>query len=167
MHMSDILHQLLQRLCINKVLNVVILQMASGNPAYFTLSGFPLGRRPYSIHQHNAKPIYLCSLIVVELEFSVILKPKEVAKYLTHVTKCIEKKYARAFLRLWRKYHQQCLVKSLLRLCILQTRSSMNNLDDKSLLSLPVPPRIRRLLTYQDIADVMYEHWSHGPTFSM
>ena len=43
MHMSDILHQLLQRLCFNKALNVVILQVASGNPAYFALSGFPLG----------------------------------------------------------------------------------------------------------------------------
>ena len=50
-------------------------------------------------------------------------------------------------------------VKSLLRLCILQIRTSMSSLDDDSFLSLPVPPFIRRLLAYRDVSEEIFEKW--------
>ena len=48
-------------------------------------------------------------------------------------------------------------VKSLLRLCILQIRTSMSSLDDDSFQRLPVPLYIRSLLAYRDVSEEIFE----------
>ena len=109
---------------------------------------------------------YLCSLLLVELQVDFISTPREIDdKFKQSAT---EKKltYLHAIDCVWKNYHKQSRVKSLLRLCILCTRSSMSSLDDASFMSLPVPPYIRKLLTYRDIAEGIFEEWCHGPTIS-
>ena len=65
--------------------------------------------------------------------------------------------YAHAVDDMLRNYRQQFHVKSLLRLCVLQTRKCMRNVDDESFLSLPVPPYMCKLLTYHDVTEKIFE----------
>ena len=110
--------------------------------------------------------MYLCSLILVKLQTDFISTSTEIDDKLKHAVTEEELCYVHAIDCVWTTYHQQCHVKSLLRLCILCTRSSMSSLDDASFMSLPVPPYIRKLLTYRDIAEDVFEEWCHGPTIS-
>ena len=106
---------------------------------------------------------YLCSLMI-ELQFDVLSTPNDIVPRLSQpVTLSDElKARAQAVDDVWKTYRQKCKVKSLLRLCILRIRNSMSSLDDNSFLSLPVPPYIRRLLTYTDVAERIHEEWCKG-----
>ena len=111
------------------------------------------------------RAMYLCNLILLKLQIDFTSTSIEIDDKFKHaVTE--ELSYAHAIDCVWRSYCQQCHVKSLLRLCILCTRSSMSSLDDASFMSLPVPPYIRKVLTYRDIAEEIFEEWRHGPTIS-
>ena len=122
---------------------------------------------------------YLCCLVLVSLEFNVVLidcnivpgssVEREFRSCLLlggmydHQKRDVELKYASLIQQLCKMNRQKCKVKSLVKLCILQIRSSMNSLDDDSFLSLPVPPCLRKLLTYRDVAEVIFEEWRNGP----
>ena len=106
---------------------------------------------------------YMCSLILTELQFDLLSKSDDIVLGLPDQSAASELiARAHAIDDLWRTYRQKCKVKSLLRLCLLQTRKSMSSLDDNSFLSLPVPPYIRRLLTYTDVAERIYEDLCKG-----
>ena len=118
------------------------------------------------LYIYTTKPcsvLYLCSLILVELQLDLTLPQQQIADRVASTVTEMELTYAHAIDDMWSNYSQQCRVKSLLRLCILCTRKSMNGMDDESFLSLPVPPYIRKLLTYQDVAKKIFEHGCHGP----
>ena len=158
----EMLHQLLQRLHFKESLSVQITRndfrpnymtinevvVTPGSESFYTVSNLASTRG----RVHFCK--YLCSLILIELKFDMFSTPSTIADKLSRST---DEAYVRATDDVWRKFHQQCRVKMLLRLCILCIRNSMCSLDDESFLSLPVPPRIRRLLTYRYVAEVVYE----------
>ena len=177
-YLVEMLHQLLQRLHFNEPLRVEFKTVSSHQCRHVPVS-LPF---KFSLHmainnvevctsrRYNSSPMflamYLGSLILVKLQTDFISTPREIVdrfkqsaakKMLTnvHPIDCV-----------WRCYRQQCHVKSLLRLCILCTRSSMSSLDDANFMSLPVPLYIRKLLTYRDIAEEIFEEWCHGPTIS-
>ena len=156
-YMFEMVHQLLQRLHFSESLNLAIINEFPV-PVCMKINGIKVRPTSYGESFHI---MYLCSLILVELQFDMGSTPSRIAEW-----PCSAKNayYACATDNVWRKFHQQCHVKSLSRLCILCIRNSMCSLDDESFLDLPVPPRIRRLLTYRDVAEVIYEEWSHGPT---
>ena len=120
------------------------------------------------LYNSSMEPLamYLCSLILVKLQVDLIATPREIDDQFKQSATEKELSYVHGIDGVWRSYHQQSHVKSLLRLCILCTRSSMSSLDDASFMSLPVPPLIRKLLTYRDIAEEIFEEWCHGPTIS-
>ena len=103
--------------------------------------------------------LYLCTFVLFEVHADVVVTPSDIVPrlYLNATEQMAASVHALD--DLWRAYHQKCNVKSLLRVCILHIRNSMNSLDDKSFLSLPVPPYIRKLLTYRDVAERIYEEW--------
>ena len=101
--------------------------------------------------------MYLCSLILVELQLDLILGPSKIATEVQHQTTKQDTYYAHAVDEIWGNYCQQTHVKSLKRLCILCVRGSMSSLDDVSFLSLPVPPCIGKLLSYRDVSEKIFE----------
>ena len=170
----EISHYLLQRLCFNEPLRVefktpyshpyhhsassFFFYMMINNVKFYTLDSY-LSNRSLRL-----RAIYLCSLIPVKLQIHFISTSIEIDDKFKQSATEKELSYVHAINCVWRNYHQQSRVKSLLRLCILCTRSSMSSLDDASFMSLPVPPLIRKLLTYRDIAEEIFEEWCHGPT---
>ena len=121
----------------------------------------------FSFYENTSKRIlvlYLVSLMLTELQVDVVSTADNVAQILSlnETEECIT--YAHAINDLWRNFHQRCKVKSLLRLCILQIRNSMSSMDDNSFLSLPVTPFTRRLLTYRDVTERIYEEWCKAIT---
>ena len=97
-------------------------------------------------------PIYLYSLLLVELQFDFASVPNKTADDVERIAGTEGLKYACAVDTVWKDYHTHGHLKSLLRLCILQIRSYMSSLDDDSFLSLPVPPYLRKLLMYDNVA---------------
>ena len=160
----EMLHQLLQRLHFKESLSIKIARndfrpnymtinevvVTPGSESFYTVSNFASTR----VRVHFCT--YLCSWILVQLKFDMCMfsAPSDIADKLSRSS---DEEHVRATDDVWRKFHQQCRVKPLLRLCILCIRNSMCSLDDESFLSLSVPPRIRRLLTYRDVAEVVYE----------
>ena len=139
-HLLEMLHQLLQRLHCDEALNVEIVTrqfyegMAVNNVEITGWLSNKIGIRYYVV--------YLCSLILVELQFCFASVPNEIADKLPSSTPMEE--IARAFDDLLRKYHTQRHAKSLERLCTQRIRNCMKSFDDESFLSLPVPPCLRR-----------------------
>ena len=141
---------------------IVFLRMEINNVEFYTSKSFCYRR---SVDLLDLLDMYLCSLILMKLQVHFISTPKEIdEEFKQSVTE--ELSYMHAIDCVWRSHHQQCHVKSLLRLCILCTRGSMSSLDDASFMSLPVPPYIRKLLTYRHIAEEILEEWCHSPTIS-
>ena len=162
MCLLEILQQLLQRLSICVNYSMVVEE-------------YDYGPR-FHIHEFDCRcsisctlpSMWLCSLMLVELQSDLTLPQSQVAiaDSLPSTATEMELTYARAIDDIWRNYHQQCDVKSLLRLCILFARKSMRSLDDDSFLSLPVPPYLRKLLTYRDVSEKIFEQWCEGPPVS-
>ena len=133
------LHQLLQRLSFHEPLRV------GGEGCfnnYMTVNSIWLTDRI----EHGSLPAvhFLCSLILVELQFDFASIPNEIADKLPSSDDTEALLYARAFDDVWRRYREQCRVKSLLRLCIHRIRNCLKRLDDDSFQSLPVPPFLLR-----------------------
>ena len=162
-HLFEMLHQLLQRLHFDEVLEIKIHR---GEYEHMSINGIRIS--PYIPHIPGySRPlctIYLCSLILVELQFDFTSVPVEVADDVKSQVTNKELTNAHTLEDVWTNCHQQCPVKSLLRLCILCTRNTMSSLDDESFLSLPVPPYIRELLTYRDVSEKIFEKWSQSLT---
>ena len=155
-------HQLLQRLRFDELLQVVMeCRGRWDNQGYMTVNNTEIGKYIY-LERHYAVS-YLCSLILTEMQFDFASTPHEIADKLPNSVETEEFTFAQATDTLWKNYRRQCNVRSLLRLCILRTRNSMSSLDDESFLSLPVPPYIRKLLTYRDISEKIFEEWKQGP----
>ena len=147
----EMFHQLLQRLHFDEPLVVNV--MVDDDTGYLDINNITVAgicdiRSLYSA--------YIGCLILVELQFDMASVPDDMAGDIQHIDTVEEFTYAHALDDMLRNYRQQSLVKSLLRLCILQTRNSMRSLDDDSFLSLPVPPYIRKLLTYHDVAEKIF-----------
>ena len=155
-HLFVMLHQLLQRLHFDEPLKVEICHSSS-------LRMMVMGAMidPIAYYSH---PVYLCSLILVELQFDLTSVPGNITNVLSNNARAEALIYAPAVEEVWKNCHQQNHVKSLLRLCILKTRSSMSSLDDDSFLSLPGPPYLRRLLTYRDVSERIFAEWCNGIT---
>ena len=169
----EMFHQLLQRLRFNEPLRVQFqtyshlgfqstsffyLRILINNVPFYTL------HRCYNNRSLKFLAMYLCSLILVKLQVDFTSTQREIDNKFKQSATEKELSYVHAINCVWRNYHQSSRVKSLLRLCILCTRSSMSSLDDASFMSLPVPPLICELLTYRDIAEEIFEEWCHGPT---
>ena len=101
----------------------------------------------------------LFNFILTELRFNVVSAPNNLVPLVSGSGNENLIKHAHAIDDLWRNYRHKCKVRSLLTLCILKTRSTMQCLDDYSFLTLPVPPYIRRLLAYRDVSERIYEEF--------
>ena len=162
--MFEMFQQLVQRLYFDKPLMVEIKYKNTNLVGPHPLQCFPC--RCFSINgvvvtsfpnSTCTLSVYLCSLILVELQFELASTPDEIVNIRSRsVTKEVLT-YTCATNDLWRKYREQCCVRPLLRLCILCIRNSMSRLDNESFLSLPVPPYICQLLTYRDISKTIFE----------
>ena len=140
---TGMLQQLLQRLIIDEPLEVEIVLSHSHN--FMTVNKGRIfrwvGRDFAPLHGVH----YLSSLILVSLQPDFVSTPSEVANDLPDVgEEDIHDTFTRAFDDVWKTCRQQCLVKSLLRLCIKTIRSSMKTLSDAGFESLPVPLYLRR-----------------------
>ena len=142
-YVFEMLHQLLQRLHFNEPINVEM-----WNHSYSTIMVTNDVQVAFTAqYQPCMLPVYLCSLLLVELQFDLASAPNKIVDELPANAGAEDLTYARAIDSMWTDYHQLCQPKPLQRLCILHIRSSMTSLDDDSFLSLPVPPYLRRLLT--------------------
>ena len=101
----------------------------------------------------------LFNLLLTELHLNVISAPNNLVPLVSGSGNEALIKYARAVDGLWRNYRHRCRVRSLHRLSILKTRSTMQSLDDYSFLTLGVPPHIRRLLAYRDVSERIFEEF--------
>ena len=112
---------------------------------------------------YSFKGTYLISLLLLHLDWNIVSTPEPIGLQIV-----IERdiRYVHVISYIWDSYQHQPKLKSLLTLCIQQTRKHMSSLTDSSFMSLPVPSCIRRLLKHLDIADVLCEAWRHGPDCS-
>ena len=147
--MFEMFHQLLQRLHFGEPLKVQITYQH-------------IAINDVIIDKCQSMHLYLYSLILVELQIYSVSVPDQIVDTLPQSMTVTTLNYAQATDELWRNYNKEYHVKSLLRLCILCTRNSMHNLDDESFLSLPIPPYIRKLLTYRDVSERIFERWCCG-----
>ena len=154
----NVLQQLIQRLAFMKMPLKIQLSFVR-NSGRLTLNNEVVLRECYDRFSLIA---YLCNFVLVELQHEVAYISPDMTSQLAGKLRDEFLLYTRAFDDLKRTYLQRSKVKSLLMLCIMQTRNSMGNLHDDSFLSLPVPPIIRRLLTYHFVADKVYEEWCEG-----
>ena len=160
----QLVHQLMQRLHFYLPLKVKI----RVDPFYSTEKKVCIVLNKETVHASkdgiSLAMGHLCSLILTELQFDFTSTPREIADTFWKSAPKEELSVASAIDSAWRTYREQCRVRSLLRLCILQTRNSMSSLDDESFLSLPVPPYIRKLLTYHDVSERIFEERLRGQT---
>ena len=158
----EVIHQLLQRLHFDKPL-VLDIKTRLG---CFIINDNVDASSPYLTH--SPLFLYLFSWILVELQFDLASTPSEIGDdwEQTEINQVLWS-YSHAAGDIWKKYHQQSRVKSLQRLCILCTRNSMSSFDDESFVSLPVPPYLRKLLTYRDVSEKIFEEWCRAPDMSL
>ena len=149
----EMLHRSLQRLHFDESLNVEITYGIGSTCMVVN------GVRIVSTIIGQLLPIYLYSLLLVELQFDFASVPTKIADNGERSTGTQGLIYACAVDTVWKDYHKHGRAKSLLRLCILQIRSCMSSLDDDSFLGLPVPPHLRKLLTYYDVAEKIFAEW--------
>ena len=154
------LPKLLQRLHFDEPLNVDM-----HHKGYFGVNGKRISTRMDGKSIPNAR--YLCSVILTELRFNFVSTPRKIVDTLVRSATKKQLACVRATDEIWKFYHQQSRVKPLQRLCILQIRSCMRNLDDESFLGLAetVPPYIHKLLTYRDVSEKIFGKWRRGPPF--
>ena len=154
----EMIHQFIQRLTFIQPLHVSV-------DIQFPMFRLTLNDDAIDIfmqHRKSTFVVYLCSLILVEMQFDMLPATCNMGQRLDPYARPHLLCYAHALDELWKTSSQKYNVKSLLRLCILQTRASMNNLDDNSFLSLPIPSSIRKMLTYRDVSERIYEDWCQG-----
>ena len=165
----EMIHQFIQRLTFIQPLHVSV-------DIQYPMFRLTLNDRAIDIiiqHCKSTFVVYLCSLILVEMQFDMLPATCNIGHQLVpygrsllvhrlHSLRPHLLHRAHAFDELWKTCSQKYNVKSLLRLCILQIRQSMNNLDDNSFLSLSVPSSTRTMLTCRDISERMYEEWCQG-----
>ena len=148
----EMFHQLLQRLHFNEPLVLDVPISYEVDYLHIHLNNITVADIRDSRSLYSA---YIGCLILVELQFDLASTPDDLA-YEIQGKVLVDLTYAHAIDDMLRNYRQQRHVKSLLRLCVLRTRKSMRSLDDESFLSLPVPPYIRKLLTYRDVAEKIF-----------
>ena len=113
--------------------------------------------------RQSFKAVYLSSLLLLHLDWNILSTPFVLAPYLHSSVTQQDLNHACAIDDIWKTYLRRPKVKSLMTLCIQQTRKRMSNMNDESFMSLPVPAYIRRLLMYMDVADVISEAWRLWP----
>ena len=114
--------------------------------------------------QHSCKCMYLMSLLLLHLDWNIVSIPEPIDVHGSIPEQdllCVH-----AINEIWNSYRLKPKVKSLLTLCIQQTRKHMHSLTTTSFMSLPVPSYIKRLLKYTDIADVFCEAFRLWPECS-
>ena len=112
----------------------------------------------------SCKDIYLLSLLFLHLDCDVAISQEALPPFLqNHPSFNKTMALAQAVDDIWKKCRSRQDARSLLRMCIEQTRQSMNSLSDSSFLTLPVPSSIRKMLMYQDIAEVICKAWRLWP----
>ena len=146
----EMLHWSLQRLHNDESLNVEI------TCCLFSTCMVVNGVKIVSTMSTQLLPIFLYSLLLVELQFDLASVPNKIANNVERIAGTEGLTHACAVDTVWKDYHKHGHLKSLLRLCILQIRSCMSSLDDDSFLSLPVPPYLRKLLTYYDVVEKIF-----------
>ena len=112
---------------------------------------------------HSFKGLNLITLLVFYLDWNIVSTPEAITPRLHNSATEQDMLYARAIDAIWKNHLCKPNVKSLLTLCIQNTRQHMINLKDSSFMSLPVPSYIRRLLMYRDVADKVCEAWRLWP----
>ena len=161
-HLFEMLHQLLQRLHFDGPVNVKI--TCQGFNKRISVNGVVIVSMTV-FRSIKLLHVYLCSLLLVALEFDLTSVPNRIEKSLPSNVGTEELTYACVVDDVFEDYRKQGRVKCLLRLCILQIRSCMTSLDDDSFLRLPVPPYIRGLLTYRDVAEKIFVEWCERSNF--
>ena len=137
----EMLHQLLQRLTFVQPLKVVCKETSNISMTINDMDiALELGRD--GIDAWIAK---LIGHMLLSIKFDVIIK------YTLQQNSSLEDVFL--------QFSSQDRVKSLLRLYILQIRTSMNSLDDDTFQSLPVPSFVRSLLAYRDVSEDIFEKW--------
>ena len=112
--------------------------------------------------QHSSKGVYLISFLLLHLDWNIVSTPHAVVPFYWHRS-AQDDIHAHAIDNIWNAYIIKPKVRSLLTLCIQQTRKCMNSLTSSSFMSLLVPSYIRRLLMYRNVADVLCEAWQLWP----
>ena len=156
---QEMLHQLIQRLIFEQPLRMKI------DISYYRTLRLIINDDYIVTDEHKHKSselVYLCSVILCELNFDAVFSPSALPPKEQTTARFEGRDFREAVDDLWRAYHkhQQHNVKSLARLCILQIRNTMCRLDDNSFLTLPVPFWLRRMLTYRDVSEKVYEQWA-------
>ena len=153
--LSNMLHQLIQHLILNKPLSISI-----KGEYYFELNV----NRHIIINWRPVKYVYLCSLLVILLRCNVSVVIAMVPSISTcSGTRAENLLQAHAIVDLLNAYKQKTIVRKLQTQCIQKTRQSMYRLIDESFQSLPVPLYVQKMLMLQDIADVLFEGWKMWP----
>ena len=119
--------------------------------------------RDLMVNYQLFKGMYLLTLLVFYLDWNIVSTPEAITPRLHNSATEQDMLYARAIDAIWKNHLCKPNVKSLLTLCIQQSRKHMINLKDSSFMSLPVPSYIRRLLMYRDVADKVCEAWRLWP----
>ena len=166
----DMFHQLVQRLHFDNPLKVECYFTFWSHDVFINMAVNDVQMTTVQQSNNNTSfpVVHLCSLLLVELQLDFSSTPRELPCGKLHDISADTKvlAYAQAINDVWKKYHQQSHVKSLVRLCILCTRNSMRSLDDESFLSLPVPSYLRRMLAYHDVSEELFEKVHQGLTTS-
>ena len=153
----EAVHQLLQRLHFDVVIDVVIQYTL-----FMAVNDVTITSRLDGPSACTAR--YICSVILTDLQFDFAAIPSKIVDTVANSATNKQLNYAHAADEVWKNYDQQSRMKSLLRLCILRIRSSMKRLDDDSFLSLPIPRYIRWMLTYRDVSEKIYHECCEAAT---
>ena len=114
------------------------------------LDAFSVGNSWYPDRQC----FYMESLLVLLLDMDLVEMPDLSEMKSCMLTETLEQSIE----DIWNAYnHRHGNVKSLITLCIHSVRNSLNNLDNYSFHSLPVPSRIRDLLMLRNVASILCE----------
>ena len=160
MNLFEMLHQVIQRIKFDQPIKCEITYGGLRRYQHWSITINDLGvghTTRYSVFH-----IYLCHLLLFEQQFNFASMPSAVpvAKQLHRIKTKEDLAFLQAADEMW--MHQKDRVRSLHRLCVLCIRNSMRSLDDNSFLSLPVPLYIRRLLTFCDVSEKVFEEWCRG-----
>ena len=154
---SNMLHKLIQHLILTEPLSITI-----RGKIQFQMK---LNQRVI-ISSASLKTVYLCSVLLILLECSASFNAVLPLLASLHPATTVEDTLvACAIDDLWNAYKQKTGIRKLQALCIQKTRQSMCSFTDNSFQSLPVPPRLQKMLMLQDIADVLCEGYQMWPKY--
>ena len=161
-NLMEILHQLVQRLHFAQLKVAIEIWDTpfGGKMIRLTMNGKEIAmwdRREAKLHSWKA--LYLISSVLLGLHFNVTFPSNSVISMVLASAPEQIVMYAKATDDAWATFHQNSKVKPLVTLSILQIRHSMNSLDDKSFVSLCIPPYIHRILTCRDVSDIVCKEW--------